>query len=416
MSREVRKLETEKEFHDYARICISAYPGFNMTMERLPGRYQEMQQNDPTSAYWGVFEDGQMVGGMRLIDYQMNYFGRFIPTGGVGMVAVDLIHKKRHVAKDIIQFFIDHFQEKGAYLTMLYSFRPDFYHQMGFGYGLKQHRYSFQPSSLPRTVRPHGVVYLTPEDTDAIEECYNLRAEGQHGYCRKSRYELESMVKGFSANRAIVGYRKDGQLLGYVAFGFKKAHEHNSVKNDLVIKEWIWNGPEALATLCSFLNTQADQINRIIFDTQKSDFHFLLKDVRSGTDNIIPPVYHETNTSGLGLMYRITAVDKFLESTAYRNFNEVTADLVVQVEDTFCPDAAGSYRIRFADGLVTVERGGGKAIDLALDVTDLSALLMGSAEITTLYDLGRVRVAPEHLGTLRELFRVDQKPECITAF
>lgn len=416
MGREIRQLVTEQDFAEFARISVNAYPGSSMTAENAAKRFQEVSENDATSQLWGLHDDDHMVGGMRLHDFKLNYFGTLIPAGGVGAVAVDLMHKKKGVARDLINFFLDHYTGKGSYLGLLYPFRPDFYYRMGFGYGQKMNQYTFSPSSLPLSSTNHGLVCLTADDLPLLEEFYTGYTSRQHGYCLKSSWELQTLFKGFSSTNCLVGYKKNGKLLGYMAFAFRKAHETNFVKNNLVIREWLWDGPEALAAFCSFLHTQTDQINRVVYNTQHSDFHFLLKDVRNGTDNLIPPISHESNTAGVGIMYRVISLAKFLQATAFRDFNGVTLNLILHVEDTFRPENTGTYYVAFKEGQARVRKELFDGIEMSINMADLSSLLMGSVEIASLYRLGKVKVSEEALSVLRTLFRVEQKPECITPF
>lgn len=54
--------------------------------------------------------------------------------------------------------------------------------------------------------------------------------------------------------------------------------------NNLVIKEWIYETPEALLEFSTFLNSQMDQVNRIEWNTQEENIHFFLGDIRNGTN------------------------------------------------------------------------------------------------------------------------------------
>jgi predicted acetyltransferase len=48
---------------------------------------------------------------MCLHDFTMDFLGVRIPAGGVGQVAVDLLHKKEHVAKEMMAYSPQHYQE-----------------------------------------------------------------------------------------------------------------------------------------------------------------------------------------------------------------------------------------------------------------------------------------------------------------
>jgi predicted acetyltransferase len=62
---------------------------------------------------------------MCLHDFTMDFLGVRIPAGGVGQVAVDLLHKKEHVAKEMMAYALRHYRELGVPLVSLYPFRPD---------------------------------------------------------------------------------------------------------------------------------------------------------------------------------------------------------------------------------------------------------------------------------------------------
>lgn len=414
MNWEIRPIVGEEELLAYARVQLSAYPAMNGPAETMVTRLQSMVDHDATSQFWGVFAGERLLGCMRLLDFEMNYFGKTVPAGGIGSVAVDFTEKKRGIAKAIIQFFIEHYQERGAFMTMLYPFRPDFYHQMGYGYAPKMQQYCFAPASLPAVNRRHGVQHLAEADLPELRDFSDRYAMTHHGFCRRSDFELQGLIRNHAANRTLVGWRQDGRLQGYLAFGFRR--ESNFVKNSLLIKEWLWNGQAAFQAFCSFLHSQADQICQIVYHTIDDDFHYVLQDVRNGTEHILPHVYHESNTSGVGLMYRLTGLRDFLQATDYRNYNGQSVDLRLQVTDTFRPDNAGTYCLRFQDGHLAIlaEMNGG--VELGLDIGDFSALLLGAVSLPSLHRLGRAKIEPHHLPGITKLFQVEQRPLCITGF
>lgn len=416
MSIEIRRIVSTDELTEFARISNNAYPAFPRPLDETLERIRQRCPRDHNSEIWGAFEGEQLLGGMRLLDFEMNYFGRYIPAGGVGMVAVDLLHKKRGVARKLIEHFLDDCEANGQYLAMLYPFRPDFYHKMGFGYGPKMHQYSFAPSSLPRSAGRHGAVYLTLDDMPLLADFHRAESARRHGYCLMGDMELEGLWKDFGEKRNLVGHMQDGRLGGYLAFSFRRCHENNFICNDMVIRAWRWNNQASLAALCGFIHTQADQVNRVVYTTQMADFQFLLSDVRNQTNNIIPSVYHECNTSGVGLMYRVVSVPRFLEATSYRNYGGTTAQLNLTVHDSFRPQNAGVYGLAVENGALSLSGPSAGAIDMTIDVADLSALLMGSVDIGALHRLSLVQVDDAALPVLESVFRAAQKPECLSAF
>jgi len=114
----VEKLLKEEDFIHFVDIVVGAYPGrmgsLQPTKEQLKALFMHNQNNDAAIHYYGLWEDNKLIGGMRLHDFEMNLFSKMIPIGGVGLVAVDLLHKKEKVAKELIDYFFKVFLEKNV--------------------------------------------------------------------------------------------------------------------------------------------------------------------------------------------------------------------------------------------------------------------------------------------------------------
>ncbi len=408
----VRQLTGTQERFEFARIASSAYPGFGRSPRENAEAVEELAA-EPTNTFWGCFEGDRLLGGMRRLDLSMNYCGEFIDAGGLGFVAVGLGDKRRGVARSMVRSFLEHCQAQGIGMTLLYPFRPDFYHGMGFGFGQEGRLFALKPQALPHRVSPHAVRRLTDDDVNALGRCYRDFAVAHHGYCHKTCRELNAL---FGA-KGLYGYETEAGLEGYVAFDFARAHHANALKNDLVIREWVWHNPRAFLALSSFLHSQRDQVDRVLFATQQSDFQFLSADPRNATDNMFNKHYHECYTGGVGLMYRMTSLPLLVKAIAHRNFNDMNCQLTVRVRDSFCPEHSGVYSLRFVEGrLCEAGEGVPSAIAIELDVAELSSLFMGSVEFSTLYRLGKVQVEPEAVNRLSRLFWYPMRPECVTSF
>ena len=137
---------------------------------------------------------------------------------------------------------------------MLYPFRPDFYRNMGFGYGVKMNQYTIEPSSFPNTATKEGLVFLNESYKSQVRDCYNRKVSKTHGMVYKTNNELNALFK--NPNNKIIGYLNGGQLEGYLSFTFK--NEGSFLQNNLVIQEFIYENPNALAKLNTFIHTQED--------------------------------------------------------------------------------------------------------------------------------------------------------------
>ncbi|WP_240252392.1 GNAT family N-acetyltransferase [Ferdinandcohnia quinoae] len=414
--RSIRKLSTD-EIPLFADIAINAYPGTTQNTKEFRERFVSnllfIQEQEDSIDLFGLFLGDKLVGGMRVHYYQMNLFSKIVNIGGVGLVAVDLIHKKEKVAKDLICFFIEYFRERDVTLVSLYPFNPEFYKKMGFGPGTKINQYQVEPSSFPKADSKEGVRFLQPSDQQQILACYNRYALTKHGLFLKTDFDLNNIFK--NPDNKVIGYFYNNQLEAYLVFNFEKSVD-NFLINNIVVKELITETPTSLMKICGFLQNQADQIRRVIINTQDDSLDFLVQDARNGTDHLIPSVYHETNTSGTGVMYRIIQVRKFLENMNGFNFNNQSCLFKLTVVDSLYEETT-SLIIQVDRGKLSFPEIEKFEFEITLDVAYFSSLFMGVIDPNRLYQYGKLKISePAYLGRFNELFRNHERPFCLTAF
>ena len=417
--RVVDKLWDEEDFLQFVDIVIGAYPGMldgsQPTKEQLKALFIHNQNNDEAIHYYGLWEENKLVGGMRLHDFEMNLLSKIIPVGGVGLVAVDLLRKKERIAKELIEHFLKVFLEKQVHFVALYPFRPDFYKKMGFGYGPKIHQYLVEPSSFPKGPTKKHLKYLTVQDQHKLADCYKRVTMKRHGMFLKTESELAAIFK--NPQNYVIAVEQGDTIQGYLVFSFTKQSDTNFLLNNLVIKELIYETPEALLELSTFLNSQADQVARIEWNTQEEKVHFFLGDVRNGSNHLIPSVYHASTVSGVGLMYRIINVKGFFEELKTHNFNNQTLTFKLTVEDSLLPENNQQIVMKTVDGNMTIVDNHKCDVEMIIDIAELSSLAMGVVTVQELFMLSKVKISNEqYIQKLHQLFYVYDKPMCITAF
>ena len=413
---ETRELSSE-DFDAAARIFGDAYPGFKIASEeelkRFSERARKLHQEEPTAHFHGLFRDGELQGMMCFYDFRANFFQARIPVGGVGQVAVALPHKKEHVAKEMMRYFLRHYRDREAPLTALYPFRPDFYRKMGFGYGTKMDQYRIQPTALPKGPSKANVRYLTGSDREGLVACYHRFADRTHGMMAKSESEIRRLFA--NPQHRLVGYERNGVIQGYLLFTFETGDTF--ILNDIQVKELIYENVGALSELLTFLHSQADQIRHVIINTQDEFFHYLLKDPRNNSHRLIPDVYHETNAQGVGLMYRVVNVPGIFSALHEHDFGGQTCTVELNIVDSFLPENAGRTLLRFQAGRVQRLDSGEHDLSLQLDIAEFSSLLAGSVDFCSLYRYGLAEISdPAHVRTVNRIFGVEQKPVCTTSF
>ena len=413
---EIRILSAN-DFDAFARIFADAYPGLKIISseerQSFKQRVLKLHEEEPAVHFHGLFREGQLLGIMGLYDFSMNFLQARVPVGGIGQVAVALPHKKEHVAKEMMLYFLRYYRQRGVPLVALYPFRPDFYRQMGFGYGTKMNQYRLKPVALPRGPSKTHTRYLTDGDRQTLADCYHRVASQTHGMMDKSEREVRRLFE--NPQHRLVGYEKDGKIQAYVVFTWE--HGDNFITNDMHVKEFVYETREALSELLTFLHTQADQVRHVYITTQDEDFHHLLLDPRNDSGRLIPDVYHETNTQGVGLMYRVIDVRGMFDRLAERNFGGQSCTLKLKVDDRFLPENDGSTLLRFDVGRLQRLDAGPHDVEARLDIAQFSSLLAGTASFRNLHGYGLADISDDaHLETVNRLFAVDQKPVCTTSF
>jgi predicted acetyltransferase len=172
-----------------------------------------------------------------------------------------------------------------------------------------------------------------------------------------------------------------------------------------------------LSELLTFLYSQADQVRRIIVNTQDELFHHLLIDPCSSSGGLIPDVYHETNIQGLGIMYRVIDVPGVFERLGERDFGARSCTLRLSVDDSFLPENSGSILLRFKDGYLQSTDDGPHDAKVSLNIADFSSLLVGTVDFRTLVKYGLAKICDATcVDVVHRLFAVDEKPICTTPF
>lgn len=408
----------ESDFDAFITIIDNAYPDFKLGAPAEREKYRaimaERMAKLPMS-YIGVYRDDTLLGGARLHDFVMNVRGAQIPAAGIGMVAVDLAHKKEHVARDMVHSWLEYCRAQDVPFALLYPFRPDFYKQMGFGYGTKLSQYHVPPSALPASGNKSRIAFIGADDKQLVGDCYSRVAARTHGLLRKSDEELNRFFT--NPAKRVVGYRNEDGISGYLVFSFTSAPDKQFLTYDLIVDEMVYETREAFLGLLAFLQSQADQVRRIEFNTQDDSFHLLLSDVRDGSNVLLPSVYHQSNVQGVGIMYRVLDVRRAFELLRPVSFGGESLTLRITVNDSFLPENEGHVTVRFSKGHPEIEQAATPDCGITLDIAEFSSLLMGAADFRSLYRYGLADISETaRVEQVNRLFATEEKPVCMTHF
>lgn len=408
---EIRQL-TESDLPFYARIGADAYPGVQLSVEQFLERYQRNFAQDHIT-FWGLFRDGKLLGAYQHYDFLMTVLDRPVNVGGIGAVAVALLHKKQRVAYHMLQHFVRGCRAKDQPLAWLYPFRPDFYRRMGFGYGTKMNHYRLDPLAFPRQGGVDHLRFAAEEDRDALAASYNRYTAVTNGMIRRRAQDFDHFFNKPEAR--CVAYWEGDQVRGYLAYHCTPT-AGNILASDIHVRELIYESPAVLNEILTFIHLQLDQTERVMINTQDEFFALLMENPLNGS-NRMAGGYHESNSQAMGLMPRVVDVQGIFGALADHNFGGQTIRVRLDLIDDFLPENGGSTIVHVTDGQARVVPDGAWDVTLRLHVRDFSSLLVGAVNLRWLAQTGLAEVDDwACLDALHRIFLWHQKPICLTGF
>lgn len=303
---EIRKIKAS-EVEDYCKLQYRAYPsmrfGSKADWDSFVDRTLKSLESKEFSIFGG-FEKGLLVGSMMLYCYQINYLGEWLAIDGIGSVAVDLLHKREHVCQNMIAWAEKHMIDHKTPLAFLFPFRPDFYVPMGYGYGPMLYQYSLDPASLPNTGDKSKLKFLTTEDIPLIRDFESRMDSCSHGYTKKQDRELSDFFDRISYQK--VGFIRDNHLEGWMIFNTQQPDPKNFLRSHLYIYEW-WNETiEARLAFLSFLFSQKDQYEQIVYNTVDPSLMHVAKDPRCDKQKMVAPfISHPVGQASTSIFYSV---------------------------------------------------------------------------------------------------------------
>ncbi|HNV06006.1 MAG TPA: GNAT family N-acetyltransferase, partial [Petrotogaceae bacterium] len=107
----IKKLLTA-DIPKFISIVSNAYPSMDAHKPEIRDiymkKFEEICKHAKEVKVYGCYREKELLGGMLIYDYKMNYYNHMIDVCGLGTVATDFIHKKEHVAKELVSYFIDY--------------------------------------------------------------------------------------------------------------------------------------------------------------------------------------------------------------------------------------------------------------------------------------------------------------------
>ncbi|MDD3804594.1 MAG: GNAT family N-acetyltransferase [bacterium] len=388
----VRELKSG-EYGEFVDIVSLAYPGMKLSAkkdkENLEKRLKKsVKESEGDVSAVGIFEGEELLGGALYYKFKMNNRKEIIPMAGIGLVAVSLLKKKEHVAKDLLQHFLEYFRGKNYEIASLYAFSPEFYKKMGFCFGTRFFCFKGKPSSFTDYKVKSHLRYAVLKNADKLHRCYDEFARKNHGMFLKKKKSFEKSLKEGAVKYLV--YEDGGRIKGYMAFGLKNTWKENFLREQMDVHIMIADEADVIREFSTFLHTQKDQIDRIEVDAYDPDFIHLLSDPRDGSENLRPLVAHQVATDNTAMMYRIINSERFIKRIVMRRGRSNCPSFKLKITDNFLPD--NSREIYVLPDKAIISDKGNADITIKIDVMNLSAFLTGVIKLQKLHSYGLIEV------------------------
>ncbi|MGW0826375.1 GNAT family N-acetyltransferase [Streptomyces sp. NPDC002845] len=336
----------------------------------------------------GAWDGGQCVGTAGAFTFRLTVpGGASVPAAGVTMVSVAATHRRRGVLRSMMRRQLDDVRSWGEPLAVLTASEPEIYGR--FGYGAATHQISVDVDtarvrlSVPPGTDDVRLRYAAPADVlDACEAVY-ARLVPQRpgmlarrpGWERVALLDPESERDGASPLQCVVAERGD-EVVGYARFRIKPDWDHTGARSTVQLSRLDALDPAAHAALWRFL-----------FDLDlTSGIHASARPVDEPWLHMVSDIRRCGVRVRDGLYVRLVDVGAALEARTY----QAPVDVVLEVEDAFCPWNEARLRLSGDAKGATCERTG-DAADLVLSVRELGAAYLGGVSLASLAAAGLVR-------------------------
>jgi len=327
----------------------------------------------------GAF-DPDLVGTARSFDAELTVpGGARLPMAGVTSVGVRADRTRRGVMRALMTTQLDDFAARGVVFANLFASEAGIYGRFGYGlatrcrtYSVDRHRARLRPD-----VPAGGELELLDLDR-AFEVCPGVYDRIEHRPGMMTRPEVLWRLYENQARRrsepmkTVVHHGPDGPD-GFAAY-FVSAQQAHPWSKDLEVVHMFTGTPAAFTGVWRFL-LGVDLVDRIVAEERPLDepIELVLADHRSGTVDGVTDEH----------WLRLVDVPKALAAREYGH----AAPVVLAVTDPLLPGNSGTYRIT-PDGAERTD----EPAALALDVTTLAMIYLGTWRPSALAGAGRIEV------------------------
>jgi predicted acetyltransferase len=373
---------TADEF-DAAFACLSE--GFGEDITEVEG---DRMVFEPERTL-GLWDGDRVVATAGIYTRDITIPGAVVPFAAVTLVSVSGTHRRQGVLTAMMARQLREVHERGTEpIAALYASEGAIYGRFGYGLASYQGQLKGETHQMRLRADVHtgdGRVYPVDEKdfrSAAIPLYEEIRPSAPGLLSRKDRWwdslltDPEKHRNGRTARRYLLHAEPDGTVTGFALYRRKAEWADTGPDGTVFVTELQATQPAARAALWQYLLAM-DLARHLSVPLAGRDdpLRHMLSDPRA-----------VTMAQNDGLYVRLVDVDAALSARRY----PTTIDLILDVEDGFCPWNAGRWRLTGGPSYGRCIRTDGDP-DLALSAETLGAVYLGDTSLGTLASAGRVR-------------------------
>lgn len=395
---------TEDEFSDWARMIADTYG-----VDRSDKEIANQRTATALQRTIAVFDGDTPVGGASLYSRLLTVPGAVMPVAGVATVGVTPTHRRRGILTSMMRRQLTDLHEHGAEpVAVLRPAEAAVYGRFGYGPATQGNQLRCDKRGMsfrPGTDFGHGMVRLMDraQAHPLVEEIYDRVRSSSVGWPDRAAphwkvrlFDEPHSREGATALRFAVHQAPDGQSTGYALYRHQSARD--AVGNDssaVQVVELAAVSRQAYAALWRYL-VGIDLVPWIEYEGAVDEpLPHVLTDPRAARSAVVDRLW-----------VRLVDVDRALTGRRYA----ASLDLVLDLDDAFCPWNTGRYHLQTDEHGATCERTKASA-DLRMRATELGAAFLGGTTLASLAAAGLVQeVRPGALALADLAFRGSRQP------
>lgn len=334
--------------------------------------------------------------------------------GGLTWVAVHPQYRRRGVLTTMMRHHLQEVRDRGESVSALFAAEPAIYGRFGYGLAAKALTFTLNRGVALREVPGSESVRVRFEKADMakhsalVERCRDgVRATrpGEmsrpgEGLQREAFADQRPWRRGAETLRiAIAEDASTGEVRGYALFRRKSEWADTGPNGQVTVREFTAADPAAARALWGRL-TDLDLMAKVMTDGRPVDDPLvsMLVDIRAASARLSD-----------NLWVRIVSVPQALAARRYA----CDVDVVLEVHDDWLPDNSGRWRLRGGPDDDATCEATDRPADLAIDVRELGAALLGGTTLTGLASAGQVCAgSTQALWTASRAFSSPVAPIC----